>query len=26
MWEKSNGQQPSPRPGTRNDRKASKGA
>jgi len=26
MWEKSIGQQPSPRPGTRNDRKASKGA
>jgi hypothetical protein len=26
MWEKSGGQQPSPRPGTRNDRKASKGA
>ena len=26
MWEKPSGQQPSPRPGTRNDRKASKGA
>ena len=26
MWEKPAGQQPSPRPGTRNDRKASKGA
>jgi len=26
MWEKSGGQQPSPRPGTRNDRKTPKGA